>query len=193
MKRTKDRRDEHRRASGARPEDQPPESPVRMRTRNRMQQLLLTASAIGACACDHSVVCDPLPPPITCTANGNLGSPMSYNSDRISVTARWVQSGSALVARVRISFSLITRYGSQQDAAVAFSGDPQLKGASVARVDRQATVIEFDCAPDAGATTVTVFVPMTCNAGAACYRLELDVRQPQANANVPFSRLPTGC
>jgi len=163
---------------------EPAESLARSRTRRRMHQLLLTAAAVGTGACEHSIVCDPLPAPISCAANGN----MTNQPERIYATAQWTQAASALVARVRITFSLGSR-----DAVVAFSANPRLTGASLVRVDRQATAIEFDCLPDAGATSVTVVVPMTCSGAGACYRMSMDVRQSQANTHVPFTLVTTGC
>jgi hypothetical protein len=173
------------------PDAAPPESPARERTRSRMRKLLLAATTMGTGACDPGpIVCDPLPPPITCTTDGNMGS----RADRIYAAATWTQVGADLVARVRISFSLYQSTGSSRyDAALSFSGDPQLTRARLLRVDRQATTIEFDCLPDAGASTVAVFVPMTCSTMGACYRMELDVRQPQANARVPVTTIKTGC
>jgi hypothetical protein len=160
-----------------------------------MRQLLLTATAVGASACErvqvptHPIVCDPLPQPITCAADGNMGS----QTQRIHATAVWTQVDSSLVARVRIA--VYTPFDSPlpDDAALSFAGDPQLTGAKLARVARQATWIEFDCLPNAGATKVAVFVPLTCDAKSACYRIELDVRQPQANVDVPFTLVTTRC
>jgi hypothetical protein len=150
-----------------------------------MHQLLLTATALGAGASepDHAIVCDPLPPPIICAQDGNMRRAL-FSS------AVWTQIDANLVARVRVTYHFD---GRRHAARLEFSGDPQLTGAKLARVARQPTWIEFDCLPNAGATKVAVFVPLTCDAKSACYRIELDVRQPQANVDVPFTLVTTRC
>jgi hypothetical protein len=170
---------------------QPAESPVRLRTRSRMQQLLLTAGAIGACACDGKgrddlpIVCDPLPPPITCAQDGNMGNELHHFGG-------WAQSDAGLVASMSVTSDFYGA-GYHSGAPLVFSADPQVTGGKLTRVVRHETSISFDCLPDAGATKVTIFVPLTCDAKPACYRMELDPRQAKEGAEVRVSVITTGC
>jgi hypothetical protein len=165
------------------PENERPESPARTRTRLRMHQLLLTATALGAGASEpeQSIVCDPPPPPLTCPRDGSMRRVLF-------ASASWTQVNASLLVRVGVTY-----HDWQGDVELQFAGDPRLTGASLARLSRHATRIEFDCVPNAGAAKITVFVPMTCNAKNACYQMELDVRQPQAKTKVPITVIKTGC
>jgi hypothetical protein len=162
-----------------------PDTPARARTRARLQQLLLAATAMGAAASepDHRIVCDPLPPPISCPEDGNMGQ-------RLYSEASWAERAGKLIARVRVTYAY---RGSRRGAKLVFEGNPKLTGAKLLRVARGPAAIEFDCRPNRSVAKVTVFVPMTCDATDACYRMELDVRRPQAETAVPITVIKTGC
>jgi hypothetical protein len=162
-----------------------PDTPARARTKARLHQLLLAATAVGAAASepDHRIVCDPLPPPMTCSQDGNLGQ-------RLYSQATWVERDGKLVAHVRVTYGF---RGARRGAKLVFQGNPRLTGAKLVRVAREADALEFECLPEAGVTKVPIFVPMTCDSEDACYRMELDVRRPQAQAAVPVTVIKTGC
>lgn len=147
-----------------------PERGVRARVRRHLD-LLLAATAIGSAgACDHTVVCDPLPAPIDCSVPTALSV--------VTASAGWVESGGALVATVSVqsSSSDVTFTTAAVVSSATQVGEPTVSGAT----------ITLELAPEPSATSVTVDV-LTCPSSAVVLRLTLDVSQPAAGASIPVT------
>lgn len=122
------------------------------------------------------IVCDPLPPPITCSnpTRAELQSAMTF-------TAAWVAGdGGALQVRLQLqNFGRTT---------VTFSSAVTLTGAALGGAAATASGLTVTLSPAAGATAVTAQVPFDCSGVADALTLTLDVSgTPAAGSSVPVT------
>jgi len=154
------------------------ESPQRRRVLDLLQRMARTTAlggaAIGLAAtegCPPFAV-DPLPPPF-CADPTRVGLQLS-----MSLSGSWVSGDSGSV-RVRL-------YVSSHDT-VTFSPAVALSGATLVQTATTTNAIEVLLSPDAGAAAVTVHISVDCSGQVAAIVLNLDVRNPVLNANVPIT------
>ncbi len=131
----------------------------------------LGGAAVGLAAAESCgpVVCDPLPPPITC-ANPTRAE----LQQAMGLSANWAAGDAgALVVHLRVSNS-----GRQ---TVTFARSVTPTNATVLGVTTTATTIEVDLAPNAGASTISVGLTFDCSGTTDAMTLSLDVSStPQA-------------
>lgn len=131
----------------------------------------LGGAAVGLAAAESCspLVCDPLPPPITCAnpTRAELQNAMSF-------TARWV-AGDAGALEVHLTVSYFGRQ------TVTFARAVTATNATVKSVSTTATALDADLSPAAGATTVTVALTFDCAGTTDAMTLSLNVSgTPQA-------------
>lgn len=155
---------------------------LRQRIERHLRQLVTAGAVTGASlqltACPP-VVCDPLPPPLTCS--GDMGTD-DFNS-WIYRSAMWISSGGGVLASVTLQIEL---YG---DAGrLAFTAAPTLQGGSL--VDHTLTEHQLDLKirPDTGVDEVLITVPVDCKGIAEQLQLVLDVRDAaQVGQSIPIA------
>jgi hypothetical protein len=81
---------------------------------------------------------------------------------------------------------------SAADDPLSFSGDPQVGGATLVRIDRQPAQIQFDCLPTPGVTTIEVRVPLDCNGLGTCFFVRFNVGQPLAGTAIGMTAYRVG-
>jgi len=122
------------------------------------------------------IVCDPLPPPITCSnpTRAELQNAMTF-------TATWVAGdGGALQVQLQLQSSSRT--------TVTFSSSVTLTQATLEGAASTANTLTVTLAPNAGATAVTALVSFDCSGTADTMTLTLDVSgTPVAGGNVPVT------
>jgi hypothetical protein len=170
-----DERKKQRRSRTPAPAPRPPveggASPARERARHHLRGLLATGAVTGAAAqlaACPPVVCDPMPPPLTCAAAQTTEYYLGY---WVGVQAHWV-------LHVGNTWSIagdVSSYATGTDRRIVFTADPVLVGATLDAVDRSATNIHFACTPTAGADEVRMDVAINCNDVADMLRLRLDI------------------
>jgi len=167
----------------ARPDDAEQPSPARSKTMCHLRRLLLVGAAGGAASqCTGCpIVCDPLPPPMQCSAD-----PGAYALfERLYPGATWQREATEWVVAVRMTYS---PYG--DDDPVTFTGPPVIVGGTLRGHAVTGATLEFTFLPDAGATTVEVTVPLDCDTFAVSLRFTADVSgTPTADGYVPVSVL----
>ncbi len=146
-----------------------PTSPARDRTLRHMRRLLTKAALAGAAlesAGCIPIVCDPLPPPVTCDDGVT-------NDELAQATwsqAHWVQGPSGLMIEVRIWL---------ESSSLSFTGTPSVESATLDSFAMQKSELTLFCIPTSGATTVRASIPLKCDAVTdATLPLVLDVSGP---------------
>jgi hypothetical protein len=161
-----------------------PASPVRERARKHLRNLLATSAVTGAAAKMAAcipVVCDPMPPPLTCDASQDT----SYyvGNTFVSAQAQWVLgAGNSWTVSVVVNSN---SYAS--DGRITFSADPVVIGATVGPVTRTETQVSFSLTPETNATSVRVDLAISCQDVADALRFRLDVSgERENNGNIPM-------
>jgi hypothetical protein len=162
-------------AEGLSPEPTPdaalprPASPARERTLRHMRRLLAKAALAGAAlesAGCIPIVCDPLPPPVTCD-DGVTNDELAFAAFS---QAHWVQGPSGLMIEVRIWL---------ESYNLSFTGTPSVESATLDSFAMQKSELTLFCTPTSGATTVRASIPLKCDADTdAVLPLVLDVSGP---------------
>lgn len=159
-----------------------PPSPVRERARKHLRNLLATGAVTGAAAQVAAcipVVCDPMPPPLTCSADNRTDY---YLPEYVGAQAHWVLgAGNSYTVSV-----VISSYATAADEKIVFTADPVLVGGTSGPIDRKESQISFSFAPSAGATEARFDVAINCNAVADTLRFRVDLAGARgANVNIP--------
>lgn len=136
-----------------------------MRVRRHLEALLAATALGGTGACDHSVVCDPLPAPVDCRTTGVV--------DReVKASASWVEDGGLLDASVSVYID---------GPAIVVEGGPTASGGTlVGTPTLDALSVSFSCRPDDSATSMSIDLRLRCDPWSTGYRLTLDLSQPAA-------------
>jgi hypothetical protein len=125
----------------------------------------LGGAALGLASAESCtpLVCDPLPPPITCAnpTHAELQQAMNF-------TAQWV-SGDGGAPQVQLS---VSNFGRQQ---VTFSSTVTATGATVVGVSTTDSSLTADLAPTSGATSATVSLNFDCAGTTDAMTLRLDL------------------
>ncbi len=159
----------------------PPESAPRRRVLDlvlRMARVTaLGGAALGLSACESGpIVCDPLPPPITCA------NPTRAELQQAMVLqAQWVAGqGGALQVALAVDFV--------GQPSVTFSSTVSVTGGTAGDVVVSPRSLAVNLAPGAGATAVSVVVTFDCSGTTDAMTLRLDVQSPpHAGSPVPVS------
>jgi hypothetical protein len=165
--------------SAIKPASIKPASPARERTLRHMRRLLAKAAFAGAAlegAGCIPIVCDPLPPPVTCQDG--------VTTDELSAAtwweAHWAQGPGGLNIQLQVGV-----YAEN----LTFSGAPSCEGATLESFGREDYELTVLCTPTQGATTVTISIPMKCDAGTdVTLHLTLDVSgTPAVGGTIPVT------
>jgi hypothetical protein len=145
------------------------DSSPRFRVCSRMRDLMAagTAATIGLSASLCSVNCDPAPQPEwNCS---DSASKLWKNG--LFGNGAWHLSGAEWTIEVNLTFESWIR----QMSSVNFSGNPQVKGATLKVAQIDSSTAAFTCVPDSGAKLITVQMPLKCDSGAVAFKFNLDI------------------
>jgi hypothetical protein len=159
----------------------PPHS-VRGRVLRHLRRLLpktvIAGAALHLSGCDVTgppIVCDPLPPPVDCSAELTT----EYLSQWAWWQARWVQREDGLAIEIFVDLSRQNLH---------FTAEPGLEGATAVDLTTGETSLTIICTPAVSATAVNVTVPVTCDSTDATLRLVLDISgTPTADTTIPIA------
>jgi hypothetical protein len=166
-------------------------SMVRERTLSHLENLMRTATSVGAgivLACSARAqgqkppqVCDPLPPPVGCCENPNQFLVRGCLDNQ----TRWVKLGKGWA--LELSLWIHAQPGRNQ---ISFDGlkrnEIKVTGASVKDLKNESQKLGFVLAPIAGKRQVSVELAVQCNDNRIPLEIILDTsKPPAANRSVP--------
>jgi hypothetical protein len=157
-------------------------SELRQRIERHLRQLVTAGAVTGASlqltACPP-VVCDPLPPPLTCS--GDMGTD-DFNS-WIYRNAMWISADAGVLASVTLQIEL---YG---DAGrLAFTAVPVVQGGTLVHHTLAERQLDLQVRPDSGVDEVLITVPVDCKGIAEQLVLALDVSTAaQVGQSIPVA------
>jgi len=139
---------------------------VRNRTVRHLRRLL-AAGAVGGAAAQlpGCIVCDPLPPPISCESD------LMTSTDVLqSTTARWTQFDTNDAVRVTIGGGIYTR-------GLTFADDPILIGGTLVSSEFSdgGEMVWFTFLPDGGVTEVIMTISVVCEGQDRVLSYTLDI------------------
>jgi len=154
--------------------EQPPKNQDSVRDRTvRHLRRLLTAGAVGGVAMQLTgctdgcgpIVCDPLPPPISC--DSDLASSTEVLT---TVRAEWTQSGADDAVAVDVGDALFTRN-------LTFAADPVLTGGTLvsSEITEAGQALRVTVLPDDGATSISVTITVGCDGQNRVLSYSLDI------------------
>lgn len=162
-------------------------TPPRERTLRHLRRALATGSRLGSAAvfvaaCGDKetggVVCDPLPPAVTCGPDLDEGElvGITYGS------ATWVQGTEGLQVSADLEFV-------EEANRLAFTADPVLEGGSLVGAPvLSGARITFVFAPDPGSLEVRAVLPVDCEGVASTVTAVFDTSQaPVEGASVSWT------
>ncbi len=159
------------------------QSPARQRTLRHMRTLLtktVAGAAFGVAGCERvgpPMVCDPLPPPVDCSALAD-GDAASW----LTGEATWI--GATAEGGVRVQ---LTSVGTD----VTFVGTLTADAGTLQDIVADPDGVAFTYVPVAGATTPHLSVTVQCENGTATAGFTLDLSStPAAGAAVPLTFTP---